>query len=67
MGRYLDIAHAVAVNENNELNELTSTPDTINDPAGPCLTADPANGGNDLAVLGTAAPASPTCRLRLRR
>jgi hypothetical protein len=36
MGRYLDIAHAVAINENNELNELTSTLEIINDPPGPC-------------------------------
>jgi hypothetical protein len=36
MGRYLDIARTVASNEKNELNELTSTPEIINDPAGPC-------------------------------
>ena len=36
MGRYLDIAHVVAINENNELNELTASPKTIADPAGLC-------------------------------
>lgn len=36
MGRYLDIAHAVVINEINELNELTFRPKTITDPAGPC-------------------------------
>jgi hypothetical protein len=36
MGRYLDIAHAVAINENNELNESTLSAEVITDPAGPC-------------------------------